>query len=163
TVIIVNTTGAAPAAVIQPAVTADDGRLSGRLLRRAWRIGRVLMKAGLAEMRKDAAATGDEALRERARRLRAAMLELGPPFATLETGERVVVKVQRPTAEADILEDLGLLELFARKAAGRPAFRELVDLPAIIEHLSSSLRRELDFRGEAGNLVRMKEIIAPFS
>ena len=43
--------------------------------------------------------------------------------ATLDSGERVVVKVQRPTAEEDILQDLGLLEMFAKKAADRPAFR----------------------------------------
>jgi ubiquinone biosynthesis protein len=83
--------------------------------------------------------------------------------ATLADGERVVAKVQRPTAAADILQDLGLLELFAQKAAGRPAFRQVVDLPAIIEHLSSSLRRELDFRQEAGNIERMRAVLAPYS
>ena len=41
--------------------------------------------------------------------------------ATLAAGDRVVVKVQRPTAERDIVADLGLLELFARKTEGRPA------------------------------------------
>src|SRR5205807_5161180 len=66
--------------------------------------------------------------------------------ATLENGERVVVKVQRPTAEDDILQDLGLLEMFAQKAAARPALRRVFDVPAMIEHLSASLRRELDFR-----------------
>ena len=83
--------------------------------------------------------------------------------ATLADGERVVVKVQRPTAERDILQDLGLLELFAEKASGRPAFRQVVDLPAIIEHLSSSLRRELDFRQEAENIERMRAVLAPYS
>ena len=82
--------------------------------------------------------------------------------ATLESGERVVVKVQRPTAENDILQDLGLLELFASKAASRPAFRRVVDIPAMVEHLSSSLRRELDFRREAGNIRRMAEVLEPF-
>ncbi|MDQ3857637.1 MAG: AarF/UbiB family protein [Actinomycetota bacterium] len=83
--------------------------------------------------------------------------------ATLADGEKVVVKVQRPTAEADIQQDLGLLELFAEKAAGRPAFRQMVDLPAIIEHLSASLRRELDFRQEARNIARMRAALAPYS
>src|SRR5919197_858127 len=36
--------------------------------------------------------------------------------ATLETGERVVVKVQRPRARDEIMRDLALLELFAEKA-----------------------------------------------
>jgi predicted unusual protein kinase regulating ubiquinone biosynthesis (AarF/ABC1/UbiB family)/nucleotide-binding universal stress UspA family protein len=83
--------------------------------------------------------------------------------ATLESGERVVVKVQRPTAEQDILQDLGLLDMFAQKAAARPALRRVFDIPAMIEHLSSSLRRELDFRREAANIRRMQEVLAPFT
>jgi predicted unusual protein kinase regulating ubiquinone biosynthesis (AarF/ABC1/UbiB family)/nucleotide-binding universal stress UspA family protein len=82
--------------------------------------------------------------------------------ATLVGGERVVVKVQRPGAETDIRQDLGLLEQFAAKAAGRPAFQQTVDVPAIIEHLSTSLLRELDFRNEAANIERMREVLAPF-
>jgi ubiquinone biosynthesis protein len=82
--------------------------------------------------------------------------------AILVGGERVVVKVQRPTAQEEILKDLGLLEQFAAKAAGRPVFSQVVDLPAIIGHLSSSLRRELDFRHEADNLERMRTVLAPF-
>jgi ubiquinone biosynthesis protein len=82
--------------------------------------------------------------------------------AVLAGGDRVVVKVQRPTAEREIMHDLGLLERFAEKAGERPAFRQLVDVPAIIDHLSSSLRRELDFRHEAANIERMREVLAPF-
>ncbi len=82
--------------------------------------------------------------------------------ATLETGERVVVKVQRPTAEGDILQDLALLELFVQKTAGRPAFRQVVDLPAIVQNLSDSLRRELDFRQEAGNIERMRQVLSGY-
>ena len=82
--------------------------------------------------------------------------------ATLETGERVVVKVQRPTARRDILQDLGLLERFADKTKHRPAFRQVFDMPAIIEHLSQSLRRELDFRQEAKNIERMRQVLEPY-
>jgi ubiquinone biosynthesis protein len=83
--------------------------------------------------------------------------------ATLESGDRVVVKVQRPSAEQDILQDLGLLEMFAQSAAERPALRRVFDVPVIVEHLSSSLRRELDFRQEAANIQRMEEVLKPFS
>jgi ubiquinone biosynthesis protein len=82
--------------------------------------------------------------------------------AMLETGERVVVKIQRPTARRDILQDLGLLERFAEKTKNRPAFRQVFDMPAIIEHLSDSLRRELDFRQEARNIDRMREVLEPY-
>jgi ubiquinone biosynthesis protein len=82
--------------------------------------------------------------------------------ARLEGGHRVVVKVQRPGAAQEIERDLGLLALFAKKAEGREALRDLVDIPAVVEHLSSSLRRELDFREEAGNIERMHEVLAPY-
>jgi ubiquinone biosynthesis protein len=76
--------------------------------------------------------------------------------AVLEDGERVVVKVQRPTANEDIYRDLSLLELFAEKTANRDALRKIVDIPAVIEHLSDSLRRELDFKLEAENVERLR-------
>jgi ubiquinone biosynthesis protein len=82
--------------------------------------------------------------------------------ATLTAGERVVIKVQRPTARQDILQDLGLLELFAEKTAEREALRQVIDLPMIVEQLSESLRRELDFRQEAANLERMHGVLARF-
>ena len=82
--------------------------------------------------------------------------------ATLETGEHVVVKVQRPNARDEIMRDLGLLELFAEKALGRETLRGAVDIPALVEHLSASLRRELDFLQEASNVERMREILAPY-
>ena len=83
--------------------------------------------------------------------------------ARLEGGKRVVVKVQRPGAAEEIERDLGLFALFAEKAEGREALSGLVDIPAVVEHLSSSLRRELDFREEAANLERMREVLADFA
>ena len=83
--------------------------------------------------------------------------------ATLETGERVVVKVQRPGARDEIMRDLGLLRLFAEKTENREALRRIVDLPAVVEHLSASLQRELDFEQEAANVERMREVLQPFS
>jgi ubiquinone biosynthesis protein len=82
--------------------------------------------------------------------------------ATLTDGERVVVKVQRPTARHDIMRDLGLLAVFVEKTADRPAFRQIVDMGAILEHLSASLQRELDFRQEAGNIERMRQVLEAY-
>ena len=82
--------------------------------------------------------------------------------ATLEDGERVVVKLQRPTAREEIARDLGLLELFAEKAAERPALGELIDISALATNLSESLRRELDFRQEASNIERMRRVLQPY-
>jgi ubiquinone biosynthesis protein len=83
--------------------------------------------------------------------------------ATLESGERVVVKVQRPSARDEIMRDLGLLRLFAEKTESREALRRIVDLPAVVEHLSNSLQRELDFEQEAANIDHMREVLQPFS
>jgi predicted unusual protein kinase regulating ubiquinone biosynthesis (AarF/ABC1/UbiB family) len=82
--------------------------------------------------------------------------------ARLDGGELVVVKVQRPNARPDIERDLGLLELFAAKAEGREVFQQLIDIPAVIDHLSESLRRELDFREEMGNMERMREVLESY-
>jgi len=238
TVIIVNTAQLGGQSVVwdRPAgATAvdDSAQVEGQLLARAWRIGRVMVGAGLREFLTRARPDDDESMREQAQRLRSALDQLGPTFAKLgqilstrpdllpptvleelaslqervtplteaevvvvmeqelgvpwedvfasidpdplaagtiaqvhrailESGERVVVKVQRPTAEQDILQDLALLEMFAQKAAERPALRRVFDMPAIIGHLSVSLRRELDFRREAANIRRMQEILAQF-
>src|SRR5262249_47443602 len=80
--------------------------------------------------------------------------------AVLEDGERVVVKVQRPTAKDDIYRDLSLLELFAEKTANREALRKIVDLPAGIEHRSAPLRRGLVFGLEAENVARPRAALA---
>jgi ubiquinone biosynthesis protein len=84
-------------------------------------------------------------------------------LARLADGEAVVAKVQRPTARADILQDLGLLEMFAEKTRDKRALRSVVDLPSIVEHLSDSLQRELDFGQEAKNAERLREVLRPYS
>jgi ubiquinone biosynthesis protein len=83
--------------------------------------------------------------------------------ATLADGEPVVLKVQRPTAREDILHDLGLLEMFAEKTRDKRALRAVVDLPSIVEQLSQSLQRELDFAQEAKNAERLRDVLRPYS
>ncbi|HET9671951.1 MAG TPA: AarF/UbiB family protein, partial [Actinomycetota bacterium] len=82
--------------------------------------------------------------------------------ATLATGERVVVKVQRPDAREVIGQDLALLEVFAEKAARRPHLKLVIDMEAVFHHLSDSLQRELDFRQEAENAQRIGQVLAPY-
>jgi ubiquinone biosynthesis protein len=76
--------------------------------------------------------------------------------ATLATGDRVVIKIQRPTAREEIEQDLALFEVFAEKVGERQGLRQVIDIEAVFEHLSTSLHRELDFRQEAANIVRMQ-------
>ena len=82
--------------------------------------------------------------------------------AQLVDGTRVVVKVQRPNAEALVDADLGLLETAVRPAGRSGRVKRVIDLPALVEELSSSLRRELDFTEEAQNLERMSGILASY-
>ena len=82
--------------------------------------------------------------------------------ATLENGNRVVIKVQRPTARAEIEQDLALLEVFAEKVGKRPALNQVIDMEAVFKHLSTSLHRELDFRQEAENIGRMQGVLAGY-
>ena len=83
--------------------------------------------------------------------------------AVLEDGDLVVVKVQRPDAEEKITQDLELLKLFAEKTADRASFRRMIDVPAMVGHLSEGLRKELDFTNEARNIERMREILRPYT
>ncbi len=82
--------------------------------------------------------------------------------ASLANGDKVVIKVQRPDARELIEQDLALLEVFADKAGDRPGLKAVIDLRAVFEHLSVSLHKELDFRNEARNVARMREVIASF-
>jgi predicted unusual protein kinase regulating ubiquinone biosynthesis (AarF/ABC1/UbiB family)/nucleotide-binding universal stress UspA family protein len=82
--------------------------------------------------------------------------------ATLENGDRVVIKVQRPTARGEIEQDLALLEVFAEKVGTRPALNQVIDMEAVFTHLSTSLQRELDFRQEADHIGRMQGVLAEY-
>jgi predicted unusual protein kinase regulating ubiquinone biosynthesis (AarF/ABC1/UbiB family)/nucleotide-binding universal stress UspA family protein len=76
--------------------------------------------------------------------------------ASLASGERVVVKVQRPEAKGLIEQDLALLRLFADRLGARRGVQRVIDMPAVFEHLSTSLHKELDFRLEAQNAERIR-------
>ena len=79
--------------------------------------------------------------------------------ATLTNGDRVVIKVQRPTAREEIGQDLALLEVFAEKVRERPALQKVIDMETVFKQLSMSLHRELDFTQEASNIERMRGIL----
>jgi ubiquinone biosynthesis protein len=82
--------------------------------------------------------------------------------ATLSTGDRVVVKVQRPDAATLIAQDLALLKLATEAVAQRDAVQRRIDLRAVFEHLSNSLQREIDFKREAANADRLRRALAGF-
>ena len=55
-----------------------------------------------------------------------------------------------------------LLRALERTRDYRAAFRQVVDMGAIFEHLSASLKRELDFRQEASNIERMRSVLTSY-
>src|SRR5439155_2216986 len=66
------------------------------------------------------------------------------------------------TARDEIMRDVGLLPLFAEKAGARPAFRDLHDLPVVVEQLGASLEREPDLSQDAANIERVGRVLEPY-
>jgi predicted unusual protein kinase regulating ubiquinone biosynthesis (AarF/ABC1/UbiB family) len=82
--------------------------------------------------------------------------------AALATGDRVVIKVQRPDARTLITQDLALLKLGTEAIGSSDVVQRRIDLPAVFEHLSTSLQQELDFNREAANAERLRAALATF-
>jgi ubiquinone biosynthesis protein len=80
--------------------------------------------------------------------------------ATLFSGERVVVKVQRPGILTQMRADLGIMQGAARVAARRSEGLRTIDLEGMIEQFSESVLAELDLLGEAYNAMRLTENMA---
>ena len=73
--------------------------------------------------------------------------------ATLRTGERVVVKVQRPSVSALVHHDLRVMAWLAPFLVGRIPVASLANPPALVELFAETIVEELDFRMEAANMV----------
>ncbi|HXF98827.1 MAG TPA: AarF/ABC1/UbiB kinase family protein [Gaiellaceae bacterium] len=71
--------------------------------------------------------------------------------AELPDGREVAVKVQRPTAAAQIEADLGLLYQAARLLRERVRALEFMDPREIVDEFARSIRLELDYAHEARN------------
>ncbi len=71
--------------------------------------------------------------------------------ARLPSGDEVVVKVQRPDAERQINADIQLLYQLARMLKDRVDRLSFIDLVALVDEFSRSIRRELDYGVEAHN------------
>lgn len=80
--------------------------------------------------------------------------------ARLHSGERVVVKVQRPGIERLVTTDLLALEVVARWAMLWPLIRKRADVPTLLREFARTLWEELDYVTEAGNAERFLELFA---
>jgi ubiquinone biosynthesis protein len=73
--------------------------------------------------------------------------------ATLRTGERVVVKVQRPSVARLVHADLEVMAWLAPFLVGRIPIAALANPPALVELFAETITEELDFRLEAQNML----------
>ena len=73
--------------------------------------------------------------------------------AMLRTGERVVVKVQRPSVASLVHHDLRVMSWLAPFLVGRIPVASLANPPALVELFAETIVEELDFRCEAANMV----------
>ncbi len=78
-------------------------------------------------------------------------------LATTHDGERVVVKVQRPGIEDTMRGDLDLLYLAAQVLESSIDEMQLANVSEVIAEFERGLLKELDFRSERANLLRMRE------
>lgn len=74
--------------------------------------------------------------------------------ATLHDGTEVVVKVRRPSAVAQVAEDLDILQNLADRADRRWERAHQFNLPGLVEEFSRTLRAELDYLQEGRNAER---------
>ncbi|HLN06946.1 MAG TPA: AarF/UbiB family protein [Acidimicrobiales bacterium] len=80
--------------------------------------------------------------------------------ARLHTGERVVVKVQRPYVAELVRRDLAGMSFFAPFLVGRIPVAALANPPALIELFAETIVEELDFRLEAANMLDVGHVLA---
>ena len=80
--------------------------------------------------------------------------------AVLRTGERVVVKVQRPQVANLVRNDLAAMSWIAPVLVGRIPVAALANPPALVELFAETIVEELDFRLEAENMLDIARILA---
>ena len=78
--------------------------------------------------------------------------------AVLHTGERVVVKVQRPGIDELVHKDLRVLAWLAPFLVGRIPVSALANPPALVELFAETIIEELDFRLEAANILDVGKV-----
>lgn len=76
--------------------------------------------------------------------------------AVLPTGEAVMVKIQRPGIKQTVYTDLEILRDLSRLIEQRYDWAEYYNLTDMVEELSESIRRELDYSEEARNTAMVQ-------
>ncbi|MCK9421635.1 MAG: AarF/UbiB family protein [Bacteroidales bacterium] len=74
--------------------------------------------------------------------------------AVLLNGEEVCVKIQRPGIDKKIELDLHLMTFFAGRTQRSNPEMEAINIVGVVKEFGKTIKRELDFRHEAANVVR---------
>ncbi|MGE5333964.1 MAG: ABC1 kinase family protein, partial [Nitrososphaerota archaeon] len=82
-------------------------------------------------------------------------------IAKLSSGERVIVKVQRPNIREPIERDLDILIRMARMIEARAHWARAFGVLDLARGFAANLREELDFRVEARNIVAVAASLDP--
>ncbi len=80
--------------------------------------------------------------------------------ATLRSGERVAVKVQRRTVSSLVRLDIAAMAWIAPMLVGRIPVTALTNPPALVELFAETIVEELDFRLEAQNMLDIAAVFA---
>lgn len=80
--------------------------------------------------------------------------------AQLHTGDRVVVKVQRPNITEIVKTDLAALRFVARLAMRYKPIRRRANVPALLEEFATVLFEEIDYIKEADNALKFASMFA---
>jgi ubiquinone biosynthesis protein len=78
--------------------------------------------------------------------------------ATLRDGTDVVVKVQRPSVDELVHQDLKVMAWLAPYLVGRIPITALANPPALVEVFAHTISEELDFRVEADNMIDVARV-----
>jgi len=79
--------------------------------------------------------------------------------AELETGEKVVLKVQRPGIHGRIEQDLALMGTLAKIAMRLSTELRRANLTGIVADFRKTIREEMDFRKEAANIQAFNRVL----
>ena len=83
-------------------------------------------------------------------------------IARLRDGRPVAVKVQRPNIREAVVDDLEALEEIAEILDRHTEFGRHYEFTKILEQFRKSLFRELDYRQEMQNLIRLGEMLREY-
>lgn len=78
--------------------------------------------------------------------------------AVLHSGERVAVKVRRPGIVRMVERDIDIAERLARMISRSGDWAARFGIEKLVDSLTLSLREELDYRLEAGNIAALTEV-----